>query len=50
MIMLIEKKDKDKRFLKNWCLILLINMDVKIVFKVMVMRLELILFFFVYYS
>ena len=50
MITLIEKKDKDKRLLKNWCLISLINMDVKISSKVMAMRLESILPFLVHHS
>ena len=40
MITLIEKKDKDKRLLKNWHPISLINVDVKIISKVMAMRLE----------
>ena len=35
MITLIEKKDKDKRFLKNWRPISLINVDVKVVSNVM---------------
>ena len=43
MITLIEKKDKDKRLLKNWRPISLINMDVEIASKVMAMRLESIL-------
>ena len=30
MITLLEKKDKDRRFLKNWRPISLINVDVKI--------------------
>ena len=50
MITLIEKKDKDKRLLKNWRPILLINVDVKIVFKVMAMRLESTLTFLVHHS
>ena len=33
MITLLEKKGKDKRFLKNWRSISLINVDVKIAFK-----------------
>ena len=40
MITLIEKKDKDKRLLKNWRPISLINIDVKIASKAMAMRLE----------
>ena len=50
MITLIEKKDKDKRLLKNWRPISLINMDVKIVSKAMAMRLESILPFLVHHS
>ena len=50
MITLIEKKDKDKRLLKNWRPISLINMDVKIASKVMAMRLESILPFLVHHS
>ena len=50
MITLIEKKDKDKRLLKNWRLISLINMDVKIASKTMAMRLESILPFLVHHS
>ena len=33
VIVLIEKKDKDKRFLKNWSPISLINVDAKIASK-----------------
>ena len=33
IIKLIEKKDRDKRFIKNWRLILLLNVDYKIVSK-----------------
>ena len=40
MITLIEKKDKDKRVLKSWRPISLINMNVKIASKAMAMRLE----------
>ena len=50
MITLIEKKDKDKRLLKNWHPISLINVDVKIISKVMAMRLESILPFLVHHS
>ena len=50
MITLIEKKDKDKRLLKNWRPISLINVDVKIISKVMAMRLESILPFLVHHS
>ena len=40
LITLIEKKDKDKRFLKNWRPISLVNVDVKIASKAIARRLE----------
>ena len=43
MITLLEKKDKDKRFIKNWRPISLINVDVKIASKAIARRLESIL-------
>ena len=43
MIALIEKKDKDRRFMKNWRPISLIDVDVKITSKVIARRLEQIL-------
>ena len=43
MITLLEKKDKDRRFIKNWRPISLINVDVKIASKAIARRLELIL-------
>ena len=43
IITLIEKKDKDKRYLSNWRPISLINMDVKIGSKAIAKRLENIL-------
>lgn len=48
MIKLIEKKGKDKMYIKNWRLIFFLNVDVKIVFKVFVKRLEIVLFFIIY--
>ena len=50
MITLLEKKDKDKRLLKNWRPISLINMDVKIGSKAMAKRLELILPLLIHHS
>ena len=50
MITLIETKDKDKRLLKNWRPISLINLDVKIASKVMAMRSESILPFLVHHN
>ena len=43
MITLLEKKDKDRRFIKNWRPISLINVDVKLAFKAIARRLEQIL-------
>ena len=40
LITLLEKKDKDRRFIKNWRPISLINVDVKIASKVIAKRLE----------
>ena len=40
---LLEKKDKDRRFIKNWRPISFINVDVKIASKVIARRLETIL-------
>ena len=43
MITLLEKKDKDRRFIKNWRPISFINVDVKIASKAIARRLESIL-------
>ena len=43
MITLLEKKDKDRRFIKNWRPISLMNVDVKIASKAIARRLEIIL-------
>ena len=43
MITLIEKKDKDKKFLKNWRPISLINVDAKIASKCLAFRIRNIL-------
>ena len=40
MITLIEKKGKDKRFLKNWRPISLINVDAKIASKCLAFRIR----------
>ena len=40
-ITLLEKKDKDRRFIKNWRQISLINVDVKIASKAIARKLEL---------
>ena len=38
MVTLIEKKGKDKRFLKNWRLISLINVDAKVASKSLALK------------
>ena len=43
IISLIEIKGKDKRLIKNWRPILLINVDAKIISKVLAKRLEKVL-------
>ena len=40
VIVLIEKKDKNKRFLKNWRPISLINVDAKISSKAIALRIK----------
>ena len=39
VITLIEKKGKDKRYIQNWCPILLINVDAKVASKCLALRL-----------
>ena len=39
LIKLIEKKDRDKRFIKKWLLISLLNVDMKLITKVLASRL-----------
>ena len=39
IIKLIEKKERDKRFIKNWCPISLLNVDSKVIAKVLATRL-----------
>ena len=43
VIILIEKKDKDKRMIKNWRPISLINADAKIASKVLSLRMQKVL-------
>ena len=43
MITFLERKDKDRRFIKNWRPISLINVDVKIASKAITRKLEMFL-------
>ena len=43
VITLIEKKDKDKRYIKNWRPISLLNVDLKIASKALALRIKLVL-------
>ena len=43
VIILIEKKDKDKRMIKNWRPISLINVDAKIASEVLALRMQKVL-------
>ena len=47
VITLLEKKDKDKRLIKNWRPISFLNVDAKIISKVLAARLEKIISFLV---
>ena len=40
VIKLIEKKDRDKRFIKNWRLISLLNVDAKLISKALAGRVK----------
>ena len=43
VIKLIEKKDRDKRLIKNWCPISLLNINTKLISKVIAIRLKKVL-------
>ena len=47
VITLLEKKDKDKRLIKNWRPISLINVDAKIISKVLATRLRKVISFLI---
>ena len=44
IIKLIEKKDRDKRFIKNWQPISLLNVNMKLISKVLASRLKSVIF------
>ena len=50
VITLIEKKDKDKRWIKNWRPISLVNVNVKIASKAIAKRLENVLPLIIHYD
>ena len=50
VITLIEKKDKDRRLIKNWRPISLVNVDVKISSKAIAKRLEKVLPHIIHYD
>ena len=44
---MLEKKDKDKRFIKNWRPIPLLNRDMKIISKILSTRMKNVLLFLI---
>ena len=44
---MLEKKDKDKRFIKNWRPISLLNRDMKIISKILSTRMKNVLLFLI---
>ena len=43
VIKMLDKKDKDKKFIKNWRPISLLNTDIKIISKVLSIRIKVVL-------
>ena len=48
VIKMLEKKDKDKRFIKNWRSISLLNTDMEIISKVLSTRRKGVLFYLIF--
>lgn len=48
--MFLFKEDLNLLFLLNWCLIMFLNIDYKIVLKVIVKRIECVLLFIIYFD
>ena len=50
VITLIEKKDKDRTFIENWRPISLINVDAKIISKVIALRIKEVLPYIIHHN